>query len=143
MATKIKIQHYVPRFYLNGFTIQQTKVLVYCFDKLESKYFKVNTRNVASESYFYDIPDEVEQRIEKAFSQIESFFVPVYNKIVSTEDPALLSSEEKFTLAFFLVSQESRTREHRETQTDMMKQLKKRIAKEELTDELKERLGVD
>jgi len=143
MNTKIKIQHYVPRFYLNNFVIKPRKHSVYCYDKTKSNYFVVSTKNIASESHFYDMPNEEEQRIEKALNLIESSFAPVYEKILVNEDLGSLTSDEKETVALFVVAQELRTREHRETIADMMKQAKKRIYKETLSEEFKERYGID
>ncbi|MFC1871298.1 DUF4238 domain-containing protein [Chloroflexota bacterium] len=143
MNTKIKIQHYVPRLYLNNFVIKPKKHSVYCYDKTKSKAFIVNTQNVACESYFYDMYREEEQKIEKALNQIESSFDPIYKKMLNSRDLTSLTSIEKQTIAFFVATQELRTREHRELMKDMWKQAKDRLYKEELTEEFKERYGID
>ncbi len=143
MSRKIKLQHYVPRFYLHSFSIHGKEDFLYCFDKSKSSSFVVNIRNIASETYFYDTANEVTQRIEKMFSEAESLFKPVHEKIVLSEDLGSLTSEEKLSLACFVVTQELRTKERRETQKDMIRQLKERLAKEELSKELQERLRLE
>ena len=143
MDTKIKIQHYVPRLYLNSFVIKPKKYSVYCYEKLKSKVFVTSIKNIACENYFYDTPDEQEQRIEKALSSIESSFDPIYKKILASGDLNSLTSIDKQTIAFFIMTQELRTREHRELMKDMWKQAKDRLYKEKLTDEFKERYGID
>lgn len=143
MSTRIKLQHYVPRFYLKAFAIKPKKDSIYCFDKSNSKSFLVSIKNVASESYFYDKPDEVEQKIEKVLSVIESSFKPIHSKILDSRDIEGLTPDEKKSLAYFVMAQEHRTREQRETIADMMKQAKKRLYKENLTEEFKQRYGID
>jgi len=103
----------------------------------------VSIKNIASESYFYDEPNEAEQGIEKALSKIESAFKPIHSKLLANEDLESLTSNEIKSLAFFVTAQEHRTREKRETIGDMMKQAKKRLYKERLTNEFKERYGID
>jgi len=143
MSTRIKLQHYVPQFYLNKFVRKPKRNSIYCFDKSKSNSFVVSTKNVASESYFYDKPNEAEQKIEKALSVIESSFYPIHSKLLANEDLGSLTSSERESLAYFVTVQEHRTREQRETIGDMMKQAKKRLYKEKLTDEFKERYGID
>ena len=143
MDTKIKIQHYVPRLYLNSFVIKPKKHSVYCYDKLKSKVLVTSIKNIACENYFYDASDQQEQTIEKTFSSIESAFDPIYKKILTSGDLNSLTSMDKQTIAFFVTTQELRTREHRELLKDMGRQVKDRLSKEKLTDEFKERYGID
>jgi hypothetical protein len=54
-----KNQHYVPQAYLRRFAPDQRQVWVY--DKQDGRVFRTDVRNVASETYFYDIdPDALE-----------------------------------------------------------------------------------
>lgn len=103
----------------------------------------VSIKNIACESYFYDKPNEAEQRIEKALSEMESSFKPIQCKILGSEDLGSLTSSERESLAYFVMAQELRTREKRETIRDMMKRAKKRLYKEKLTDAFKVRYGID
>ena len=143
MDTKIEIQHYVPRLYLNSFVIKPKKHSVYCYEKKQPKYFEVSTKNIACENYFYDTPDEQEQRIEEALGLIESSFDPIYKKILVNRDLESLASNEKETIAVFVAAQELRTREQRETIADMVRQAKQSLHKETLSEEFKERYDID
>lgn len=143
MNAKIKIQHYVPRLYLKNFVIKPKKHSVYCYDKTKSKAFVTSTKNIACENYFYDTSSAEEQRIENALNVVESSFDPIYKKMLTSEDLKSLTSIEKQTIAFFVMTQELRTREHRELMKDMWKQAKERLYIEKLTDEFKERYGID
>jgi len=143
MSNRIKLQHYVPRFYLKAFAVKPKKNSIYCFNKSNSKYFPVSIKNVASESYFYDKPGEAEQKIEKVLSVIESSFKPIHSKIIASKDLGSLTPNERESIAYFVTMQEHRTREHRESIRDGMNQAKQRLYKEKLTDEFKERYGID
>jgi hypothetical protein len=84
-----------------------------------------------------------EQIIEETLNSIESSFAPVYKKILVHEDLGRLTSGEKEAVALFVVAQEQRTREKRETIADTMRQLKQRLYKETLSEEFKERYRID
>jgi len=141
MSEKIKLQHYVPRFYLQSFSIKGRKNYLYCFDKSKSNKLLVNNKNISSETYFYDTSEDDDQHIEKAFSCLESLFNFVYDKLIATEDLSCLTSLEKLKMAYFVVTQELRTKEHRAVLEDMVKQatvaLSKRSAPKELIDKIK------
>jgi hypothetical protein len=52
---KVKLQHYVPQFYLKNFASKNKKTYsINCFDKINEKQFTSNVTNIACESYFYD-----------------------------------------------------------------------------------------
>lgn len=140
MSNRIKIQHYVPRFYLQNFTIDENKDYLYCFDKTNFRKFRVNCRNIASESYFYDITKDADQQTEKGFSELESLFHSVYGKLIVEEDLGCLTSFEKLVMAYFVATQEIRTREHRITLKHMIKGVTDKLSKEEISPELEEKL---
>ena len=60
---KAKKQHYVPRFYLRGFTSEENQNKLFVYNKEEMVHFYTNIENIAQENLFYD-PTE-EQLIEK------------------------------------------------------------------------------
>ncbi len=96
MANKIKIQHYVPRFYLRAFGIKSgDDFSVNCFDKSSGKTFLTNIRNIGSEKYFYDKNNDESQRLEKTLSVSESKFNIAYQKIIEKCDLNILSKEER------------------------------------------------
>ena len=55
-------EHYVPRFYLRGFTYDSERL--YFFDKSTLTQNPANVRNVASERGFYDFPEDDEQPLD-------------------------------------------------------------------------------
>jgi len=111
MSNRIRAQHYIPRFYLRNFSIKGKEDYLYCFDKSKSKKFMVNVKNIGCESYFYDTCEDGEQQIEKAFCTIESLFNVPFANLVSMEDLSGLTPEEKTLMAWFVVTQELRTKE--------------------------------
>src|SRR5690606_12590554 len=105
--TKPKNHHYVPQSYLRRFSFDETQVHV--FDKFTRRSFPTNVKNVASETYFHDVPEEylanlqewVQQKykdsedlpdivdsvkglgtIEERLSQIERQFVKMVDELV-------------------------------------------------------------
>ena len=76
-----KKHHYVPRFYLKNFCIDNIEK-IYCYDKLKDKSFIVKIEDIAQENLFYGI-NGLTDEIEKAISRVESkFFVPFYNEFI-------------------------------------------------------------
>ncbi|MEP2772982.1 MAG: DUF4238 domain-containing protein [Fulvivirga sp.] len=82
--SKVKTQHYVPRFYLEEFSSNEQ---IWAFDKTNKNVFKSNISNVASENYFYDSQtlDELsgEQFIEKTLSGIEGILASKLRSIIA------------------------------------------------------------
>lgn len=114
----IKNQHYVPQFYLKGFT--DNKKQVWAFDKATLKSFASSSTNLASESYFYDqeILDKAlgKNFIEKALEEVEGKTAPLLKKLLKDLDIGRAFSidrETKVQLCEYLTIQLIRTREHR------------------------------
>jgi hypothetical protein len=138
---KIKIQHYVPRFYLRNFSKKDGKqYIVNCFDKIESKQFVENVDQIASEKYFYDIDRETEQLVEKELSKNEEELNCVYNKLISKKSLYCLNWKEKESLARFAAIQDIRTREMRETIKGIGNELKKFLSEKPTSEELERQL---
>jgi hypothetical protein len=137
---KIKIQHYVPRFYLKNFSVEQKKNhLINCYDKSTKKIFFTNIENIGCENYFYDIEEDVNQTIEKHLGEWESKFSKSYEKLLSVLDVNKLDNSDKEIISYFIAAQLARTRENRIQSKDLVKQLKKRIYKDATT-ELKKQI---
>jgi len=70
---KVKNQHYVPRFYLKRFSVNNNNIFVY--DKIQKKSFRSSIKSVSSTKFFYDwkeLDDIVgTQFIEEVFSVLE------------------------------------------------------------------------
>ncbi|MGM3308051.1 DUF4238 domain-containing protein [Anabaena sp. WFMT] len=74
-----KNQHYVPRSYLENFSIDPSKneKQIFVFDKVTQKKFPTNIKNITLERYFYDFPEtfvlprEDPQKVENFFNELE------------------------------------------------------------------------
>ncbi len=65
--SKVKQQHYVPRFYLQNFTHNGDDL--YAFDKKDMRSFKTNITRVAQERYFYNTNSEDAAFLENEIRQ--------------------------------------------------------------------------
>lgn len=141
MANKIKIQHYVPRFYLRNFAIKKKNdFFINCFDKPSENKFVANIKSIGAEKYFYDLPKDVNQDLEKSLAKIEGIFSKVCKKLVEKEYLNTLTLSEKSTLSLFIATQWLRTKENRENLKDTIKQLEKRLSNEKLSPKLKKQI---
>ena len=70
-----KNQHYVAQSYLKQFACDRRgkHPKICCYDKVRRAAFTTNVRNVASENYFYNSPDET-AAVEEKFGRLESLF---------------------------------------------------------------------
>lgn len=139
MANKIKLEHYVPRFYLRNFSINNEGKGLYCFDKHTSKNFIANIRNTACEKYFYDIPRD-DQSVEKSLAKIESILSVAYNKLITNRNLNWLNWVERVSIANFVAVQEIRSREMREYLKDLVRQFTAKLSKHKLSEEIKRQL---
>jgi len=141
MAQKIRIQHYVPRFYLRNFAVKRGGgYAIRCFDKATQRAFEVSIDKVGAEKYFYDSNEDVEQQVEKTLGMYESLFNDAYRKLLKFRNFRLLKKLERKAIVFFVASQEIRTREMREDIRDMIKQIEERLSKERMTEELRKEI---
>lgn len=122
----VKKQHYVPRFYLNKFTLENSpnanknKVLVY--DKVNRKTYHSNVYDIAYEKYFYDLDEDKENRqvLEKAFSTLETSFSKEINNLISiceynknNPNALILRTGERKKFAYQMAMQLIRTKKYR------------------------------
>ena len=109
-----KVQHYVPQFLLRNFG-NGKKDQVWVYDKRTVRAFASNTRNVASESRFYDFDYQGETiSLEPWLAQLEGNAQSVVRFILEKDSVATLAAEQKQVLAAFLEVQLTRTRTFRE-----------------------------
>ena len=139
MAGNIKLEHYVPQFYLRNFSVKDNGKTLFCFDKCTSKKFIVNIRNIACEKYFYDLTKE-DKRIEINLARIESMLGAAYHKLITKQNLSSLSWIDRVSIANFVAVQELRTREMREFLKDMVRQLTEKLSKHKLSDDIKRQL---
>jgi len=137
---KVKIQHYVPRFYLKNFAIEKGgDYWLFCFDKPECRSFRVNIKNVACEKFFYENKQD-EQRLEKTLSKLEKDFSKVYYKLTASRSLLILNWREKSILASSVAIQDLRTREFREVLRSTAKEMKRVLAGKNLSKNLENQL---
>lgn len=133
---KAKKQHYVPQFYLKNFTQDGEHLFVY--DKIRRESFKTNLSNVASGSYFYDIPQEAietvkdpvdPQIIEKTLAKYEAHFASALDTMLRTiRWTGRINHEQKSAMAFFMAIQFLRTRESRTYYMEIIRKGMKAVA---------------
>jgi len=150
MNARIKVQHYVPRFYLESFSISGKRHHLYYFDKDSLLKAKINIKNVCCEHYFYDTSKDIAQQIEKTLSYQESAFKSVYNKLIATQDLISLTNDERKAIVSFVATQELRTlkwrralREIPQQIEEAIKQMAEKLPQEKRSGKLKERLELE
>jgi hypothetical protein len=112
--TSPKVQHYVSQFLLRNFgSCANNQIFV--FDKRRDRNFRTNSRNIASESRFYDFEwDGGTLSLEPWLSKLEAQAAPVIAEILRADSLAALSPSDRKTLCNFLAVQLTRSRAFRE-----------------------------
>jgi hypothetical protein len=126
--SKSKFQHYVPKFYLNGFA--DTSGMVWVFDKLKNSIFSSKPEGIAGENYFYDVPElessiGLNQPLEKAFWPHEneaSQVIEYIDRAIFEEDFPPLHKNNRDVLAMHLALQTVRTPKYRELLVEFFNQ---------------------
>ncbi|HEY8390842.1 MAG TPA: DUF4238 domain-containing protein [Clostridia bacterium] len=83
-----KKHHYIPRFYLAGFTLSGSKDdFIWVLDQKNGKQWRAKAHNVAYQNDFYtlDIPETEPESIEKEFSFLEGQAASVIKTIINTK----------------------------------------------------------
>ncbi|MFX1518997.1 MAG: DUF4238 domain-containing protein [Promethearchaeota archaeon] len=128
---RIKIEHYVPQFYLRNFAIKKKRnQVIYCYDKFEERCFNTNIKNVGCEKNFYNSMVDDQQIIEKTLGRLERRFSKAYNKLITIRDISSLDDETKCTISFFVAQQYIRTREYRHFMKELRNSISNSLAKE-------------
>ncbi|MCP4417882.1 MAG: DUF4238 domain-containing protein [Chloroflexi bacterium] len=118
--SKIKFQHYVPRFYLEGYA--DLSGMVWVFDKVTKRIFSTKPKNIAGENYYYDVPGiesllGLDQPLEKSFWQHESEaskLIKYLDGIVFEDDFPSFHLNNRQVLAMHIVLQIMRVPKYRE-----------------------------
>lgn len=139
MSTQVKLEHYVPQFYLRNFSIKNNGKNVFCFDKTNLKKFISSIENIACEKYFYDFPIG-DKTVEEKLADVEAIFSSAYEKLVANKDLNKLNWAERVSIAYFFAIQEMRTREMREILKDITKSLIKLLSRHKVSRELEKEL---
>ena len=140
MSPAVRIQHYIPQFYLKQFAQKKGRnYYIKCFDKSKLKSFQVNTQKIACESYFFD-PPGTNQPIEKWLAEIETRFAKAYYSLIEHQELKRLSASDCEAISIFLSVQWVRTREQREFLRDFITQITKRLEEKTGTDQIRDKL---
>ncbi|KAA6205277.1 MAG: DUF4238 domain-containing protein [Candidatus Tokpelaia sp.] len=105
-------QHFIPQFLLKNFTIEKVKKgHLYEYKKTTSEIRKRHINQVAYAPHLYSIEADSERddRLEKAFSKVETEAAPIIEKIIAKRSLTGLKDEEIQYLAEFLISLYSRS----------------------------------
>lgn len=125
--TIAKVQHYVPQFLLRNFG-NCKKDQVWVYDKASNRSFASNTKNIASESRFYDFEYQGQPlTLETWLSELEGHARSVIRFILEADTLATLSDEQKGILASFLSVQLTRTKTFREEWNAFPRMLRERF----------------
>lgn len=98
MQNQPKRHHYIPQFFLKGFSSDGETLHV--FDRVKKEYRFQNIRKIASENKFYTYTIKgKEENLEDLFGLIESTSKPVLDKITQGKG---ITMQEKADLSMFL-----------------------------------------
>lgn len=112
--TIAKVQHYVPQFLLRNFG-NGKKDQVWVYDKSSNRSFPSNTKNVASESRFYDFQYQGQPlTLETWLTELEGRAKSVIDFILEADSLSTIADDQKEVLASFLAVQLTRTKTFRE-----------------------------
>jgi hypothetical protein len=130
--SKVKIQHYVPQFYLEHFANDDSQVWV--FDKSTAKSFLTHVKNIAGEGYFYDFKtgpgSQDEQELEKMFAGLEGAFAPIFQSFIEgIKSGAITALDQSYKnlISKFITMQILRSNETREHNYQLMTGLRDSI----------------
>jgi len=90
-VTRVKIEHYVPQFYLRRWATGRDAIFV--FDKPTGRIFQSAVDKAAAEGNFYDLPSqhgEDAQAIEKWLGTFETNLANVLKSAVADLDAGLI-----------------------------------------------------
>lgn len=118
-----KLHHYVPQFYLNGFTDQNRHF--WAWDKNTKRSFCTTPKRVAAESHFYRVPELIGSEydplsLERDMSRLEgraSAILQVWIdalKCMRKKDRLSINQQDRREMATFIAVQFLRTAEQRD-----------------------------
>lgn len=122
---RVKYQHYVPRFYLDGFTGEGGKL--WCYDKKLDRAYSSSPENLGGECLFYDTPEiekelGVSQFLEKWFRPLEhtaALHLKSWRSRLASDQQFSPTSAEAHDMALFMIVQLLRTPRARRQAVDL------------------------
>lgn len=131
----VKNQHYVPRFYLKGFTPIPKQIGMYNFKSTKKNYIpRSNLYNQCCSEYFYD----KDNTVENALALTESKIAKLFSSIIEHESLNHLSTDDLSMLYFSMALQHTRTQAAVDLVTDLIQGIMKVIEPDEDQDVLVE-----
>ncbi len=128
--TIAKVQHYVPQFLLRNFG-NGKKDQLWVYDKASNRSFASNTKNIASESRFYDFEYQGQSlTLETWLSELEGHAKSVIKFVLDADTLATLADEQRRILASFLSVQLTRTKTFREEWNAFPRMLRERLTRD-------------
>lgn len=88
-------QHYVPRYYLKGFTLPNDSDRIWVYERGKDRGYIAGLKRIANENHFY--PEEIEEFLA---NEVEE---PANSVIEKIRDGKPISSDEKTTLAKYMM----------------------------------------
>jgi hypothetical protein len=108
---------------------------IHVMDKTSGRCYLAAIRNVAAENYFNTVQIGSSRiNYEPLFDEIDSLTGTLLKKVVANSSLAHLTKDELVSLAAVTAIQIVRTKLHRITPTDMIRQLKSRLLKQGLSE---------
>jgi len=105
-----KNQHYVPQFLLRNFSTGNKK-RVFTFDKSNGKQFLSSTRNLASETKFYDVElDGKQLSFDPFLTRMEASVSGIIKSVVKRESLVHLTEKDRVSLSLFSAVQQLRVK---------------------------------
>src|SRR4030067_1134734 len=93
-----KRHHYIPQFFLKGFSEDGKKLWVFDREKKEFRQESILRTAFQNKFYTYQVKGK-EENLEGVFSQVESLAKPILEKVTGGEE---INNQEKADLAMFL-----------------------------------------
>ncbi len=110
LPTEVKLQHYVPQFYLRPFADTKGQIRVTDLEP-PGRQYETGVRNVAAETRFYDVDTGgATLSAETWLAELEGRAAPILERLIGDPDAVLdLSMQEEMALARFLAAFRFRT----------------------------------
>lgn len=135
-----KLQHYVPRFYLEEFADPEKSTNIWVYQKGEEEPRSQGIKGTAAETHYYAFegPEgEKDQRLEQAvLGTHESMAAPVIRRWLKERRPAATEDDLR-ALTPFLATLHVRSPRMREDSGEMFATMARQMAKESVSDESK------
>jgi hypothetical protein len=122
-----KRHHYIPKFYLEGFSPQG---IMWVFDREKNLYRSQTPINTFLETYYYAVEQNdgiYDTSLEEKMAEIESYAAPVIHHL---DDGGELSLIDKYTLSVFVSLLKARVPENEKVIEELRSEMLKRLGPE-------------